>query len=74
MMRDLVLQLIRRYRKSGGGTRWFAIDCNFEPSCSAYAEEAIARYGLYRGCILTGRRLRACRMRDSVCKCLDPVP
>jgi len=69
-----VLRLIARYRAGGGGKRWFGVDCNFEPSCSAYAEEAIQRFGLRRGGGLAWRRLRRCRMPDAVCKCLEPVP
>lgn len=69
-----VLRAIAIYRGSGGGRRWFGIDCNFEPSCSAFAEEAIARFGLRRGGAMAWHRVRRCRVRDSVCKCLEPVP
>ncbi len=72
--RRCVLRAIAAYRGSGGGRRWFGIDCNFEPSCSAFAEEAIARFGLRRGAAMAWRRIRRCRARDSVCKCLEPVP
>ena len=74
MLRRPVLAAIRAYRRSGGGRRWFGIDCNFEPTCSAYAEEAIRRFGLRPGIALARRRLRRCRARDSVCRCLEPVP
>ncbi|MBC7335939.1 MAG: membrane protein insertion efficiency factor YidD [Clostridia bacterium] len=33
--------------------------CRFYPSCSVYAEEAIAKYG-WRGLYLVGRRLARC--------------
>ena len=72
--RRYVLGVIAAYRRTGGGRRWFGIDCNFEPSCSAFAEEAIARFGLRRGGAMAWRRIRRCRVRDSVCKCLEPVP
>lgn len=46
--------------------------CRFHPSCSHYAEEALARHGAWRGTWLTARR---------VCRCgpwhpggYDPVP
>lgn len=35
--------------------------CMLEPSCSRYAELAIAHQGVYRGSVATWRRLRRCR-------------
>lgn len=35
--------------------------CRFEPSCSEYAHQALAAYGLRRGLYLTLRRLWRCR-------------
>jgi len=74
MLRVLALKLLGCYRISGGGKRWFGLDCNFEPSCSSYAYTAIERFGLVRGLSLTWQRLRRCRTRDAICKCLEPVP
>ena len=69
-----LLWLIARYQSSGGARRWFGVECNFEPSCSGYGAEAIQRFGLRRGLVLTWGRLRRCQQRDSFCKCLEPVP
>ena len=74
MLKQYVLRAISRYRETGGGRRWFGIDCNFEPSCSAYAQEAISRFGLHRGLALSWNRIRRCNVRDCVGKCLEPVP
>ena len=35
--------------------------CKFYPTCSAYAQEAVQRYGVRRGLILTAKRLLRCR-------------
>lgn len=34
--------------------------CRFYPSCSAYALEAIDKYGVCKGAYLTARRLAKC--------------
>lgn len=74
MLQRLALWMLRRYRGSGGGQRWFGVECNFEPSCSAYAEAVIARFGLLLGLRLTCNRLRRCQQPDCVCRCHEPPP
>ena len=34
--------------------------CRYEPSCSAYAVQAIERYGILRGLVLAGWRILRC--------------
>ena len=46
--------------------------CRFEPSCSAYAVEAIEGHGARRGAWLTARRLLRCR--PGAAGGADPVP
>ena len=46
--------------------------CRFTPSCSAYAIEAIRRYGAARGGVLALRRILRCHPFGG--SGLDPVP
>lgn len=46
--------------------------CRFIPSCSEYAEEALARYGARTGLALAARRLLRCRPGGPFG--FDPVP
>jgi uncharacterized protein len=69
-----LLWAISRYRATGGGKRWFGVECNFEPSCSAYTHTAISRFGARKGVSMGWQRIRRCSQRDSFCKCIEPVP
>ena len=46
--------------------------CKYEPTCSAYAVEALERHGARRGAWLTVRRLVRCR--PGGVGGVDPVP
>jgi putative membrane protein insertion efficiency factor len=46
--------------------------CRFEPSCSHYAQEAIAEHGALRGIVLTLKRLARCHPWGG--SGYDPVP
>ena len=72
-MKTLLLKLIGAYRKYLSPTR--PPCCRFIPTCSAYALEAVEKYGAVRGGWLAVRRILKChpfhRQKSFV---YDPVP
>lgn len=70
-MKKLFLLLIRFYQKAI--SPHFPACCRFRPTCSAYAYEAIQKYGALKGGYLALKRLLRCHpfyKGDS----FDPVP
>lgn len=57
-MRAFLIFLLDCYR--GGISPLLGPRCRFYPSCSCYAQEAIARHGSLAGVYLTVRRLSRC--------------
>jgi hypothetical protein len=51
---------------------WVGMHCRFQPTCSAYALEALERHGPVRGSWLTLRRIGRCRPGCE--PGYDPVP
>jgi hypothetical protein len=69
-MTRLMLALIRGYQRFISPL--IPPTCRFTPSCSAYAADAIARHGPWRGSCLAVRRLLRCHpFHPGGC---DPVP
>ncbi|MDY3782346.1 MAG: membrane protein insertion efficiency factor YidD [Candidatus Faecousia sp.] len=70
-MKKLLLALIQFY--SVAISPYFPARCRFRPTCSAYAYEAIQKYGAAKGGWLALKRLARCHpfsKRDVY----DPVP
>ena len=57
-MKRLLIGAIRLYRKTL--SPFIGQQCRFEPTCSHYGEEAIAKHGALRGTILTVWRILRC--------------
>jgi uncharacterized protein len=69
-MRAVALALLTVYQKCVSPLLPPA--CRFHPTCSAYAAEAVRRYGVVRGGGLAVRRLARCH---PLCEGgIDPVP
>lgn len=56
--RQALLLLVRAYRY--WLKPWLGNSCRFEPSCSAYAMQALQQHGAARGAALAGWRLLRC--------------
>jgi putative membrane protein insertion efficiency factor len=70
LVRGFAIALIRIYQ--GVVSPWLGPACRYDPSCSAYACEAIERHGLVRGAWLAVRRIGRCH--PFAASGYDPVP
>jgi len=69
-MKTIALWPIRFYRYAI--SPMMAPHCRYEPTCSAYAEEAVLRFGLAKGSWLAAKRLARCH--PGYPGGYDPVP
>ena len=69
-MRQILILPIRAYRYFLSPL--LGTHCRFHPSCSAYAETAISRFGVLRGGWMAVRRLSRCHPWHA--GGYDPVP
>jgi len=70
VLRQLAIVLIRCYRAALSPL--LGPSCRFVPSCSHYGEEAIERFGVLHGGMLTAWRILRCHPFSQ--GGLDPVP
>jgi len=69
-MSRLLILLIRFYQLAI--SPWLAPRCRFQPTCSAYAVEAVGKHGAIKGGYLAARRLARCHPWGG--SGYDPVP
>jgi uncharacterized protein len=69
-VKTALLALIRFYQAAV--SPMLGVACRYEPTCSAYAYEAIERHGAWRGLRLAASRLSRCRPGGG--GGWDPVP
>lgn len=69
-MRRLTLALIRLYQLLV--SPFFGSNCRYQPTCSAFASEAIRRHGVLRGGWLALKRIGRCHPWGG--EGYDPVP
>ena len=70
-MKPFLLSLIRFYQRNI--SPYFPARCRFRPTCSAYAIEAISKYGARKGTWLALKRFARCHpfYKGDI---FDPVP
>ncbi len=70
-MKTILMALIRVYQRNISPA--FPARCRFRPTCSAYAIEAISKYGAIKGAYLALRRILRCHpfYKGDI---YDPVP
>ena len=69
-MKQILLWLVRFYQRAISPYK--PACCRYYPTCSAYAVEAITRFGAYRGGILAVKRILRCHPWHK--GGYDPVP
>lgn len=57
----LYLGMVDLYQREGRPLTKTYIACRYRPTCSEYSRQAVERFGLPRGIVLTVKRLASCR-------------
>ena len=68
MLKQIILKSIKLYQKTLSVdhgffsflNKLFFIGCRFQPTCSEYAYQAIEKYGVLKGTLLSAKRVLRC--------------
>ena len=72
LLSEVACKVITYYQSKGGGAKLFNIDCNFEPTCSEYAKQAIRTIGFFAAIPYVIDRLKRCSDPDKIEREIDP--
>lgn len=64
---------VHAYRVVGHPLLEGRIQCRYEPTCSEFSIQAVERFGIRRGLVMTFQRLESCKI-DVPLGTYDPVP
>ena len=69
-LKTVVILLIKIYQKAV--SPWTPASCRYNPTCSSYSIDAFQKHGLWKGFILTIKRIGSCHPWGG--SGYDPVP
>ena len=69
-LKALVILLIKIYQKVV--SPWTPASCRYNPTCSSYSIDAFQKHGLWKGFVLTIKRIGSCHPWGG--SGYDPVP
>ena len=69
-LKAVVILLIKFYQKAV--SPWTPASCRYNPTCSSYSIDAFQKHGLWKGFILTIKRIGSCHPWGG--SGYDPVP
>lgn len=69
-MKMILIAVVRLYRRML--SPFLPPSCIYTPTCSAYAEEALQKHGVFRGIVMAAKRILRCHPWHS--GGYDPVP
>ena len=64
--------MVRVYQRAGSPLLEGFVRCRYVPTCSEYSQEAVRKYGIRKGLVLTAERLWRCRSQVPV-GTVDPL-